>query len=308
MGSHYSSEFRSTEAGEAEAHLRARYGSLDLSATPRHFGERVRADSEFAFVEHDYGGRFTIAGELDLFSVGVPVDAADYRWEIGGQRGAGVGAPLLFQPGVPFTTHVDRVRMRAVTFEKASLARQAAALFAVDEIDVRFASARPRSGALARLWSGLVEFAVDRGDPEYGLLHASLRSTLTRMLLEGFVLASAPQERRASAVGLWFGYRRAVAFIEEHVSLPITLADITAAAGLSRRQLDHAFRTHSPEQVTALGHLRLARLDAAHGDLDAGRGTVAEIARRWGFPSEATFARRYVAHYGVDPRLARRAA
>lgn len=300
----HSSEFRATDVGEAEAHLRARYGSLVLSDAPLAFGERVRADSEFALVEHDYAGRFSIGGELDVLSVGLPVRGARYDWTIGDESGRGTGRPVLFQPGQRFTTEVDHVTMRATTFDVAALARHAGALFAVDGVRIRFASARPRSGAIGRLWASLVEFAVERDDPAYVLLHASVRGALTRLLLEAFPLVDPPTARRASALSRWLGYRRAVDFIDDHASLPITLADIAAAAGLAERELAAAFRLHAPGGVSALGLLRLARLDAARDDLrsaDPATTSLDEIARRWGFVSAGRFGGHFRAAFGVDP-------
>ncbi len=309
MGALYSSSFRATEVGDAEAHLRARYGALALSDARLRFGERVRADSEFALVEHEYGGRFTIGGELDVVSVGLPFRAEGYAWEVGGERGRGAGQPVLFQPGQAFVTHVDHAYLRATVFDRAALAREASALFGADDADVRFASARPRSGASGRLWASMVEFATERDDPGYHLLHASVRSSLTRLLLEAFPLVDPPAERRASAVSRWLGYRRAVDFIDDNASLPITLSDIATAAGLSQRQLDAAFRAHARDGLTPLGMLRRARLEAARHDLrtsDPEHAAVDEIARRWGFVSTVRFARDYRDAFRVGPYEERR--
>ena len=309
MDPSFSPEFRATDVGEAEAHLRARYGSLALSDATLEFGERVRSDDEFSLVEHDYEGRFTIGGALDVISVGLPFRADGYQWEVGDERGVGAGQPVLFQPGQTFVTNVDRAYLRATVFDPAAIAREAAALFGVDAFDVRFASAKPRSRAIGRIWASTVEFAVERDDPAYRLLHASVRSALTRLLLEAFPLVGRPAEQRAGVVGRWLGYRRAVEFIDDNASLPITIADITAAAGLTSRELTLAFRAHARDGVTPLGMLRRARLDAARADLRASDpATVAldEIARRWGFASTARFLRDYRDAFGVDPAEARR--
>lgn len=300
----FASEFRATDVGEAEAHLRARYGAVALSDAPLAFGERVRADSDFAMVEHDYGGRFTIGGELDVVSVGLPYRAESYDWEVGEERGRGSGQPVLFQPGQRFVTHVDHVVMRAVTFDRGALARTAAALFAVDPFVVRFASARPSSSAIGRLWASMVEFATERDDPAYALVHASVRSALTRLLLEAFPLTDRPAARRATAVARWFGYRRAVEFMDDNASLPITIADIAAASGLPQPELESAFRTHSRLEPTPLSYLRRVRLEAARDDLlaaDPRTVTVVEIARRWGFVSPVRFAARFREAFGLDP-------
>lgn len=309
MGPLYSSRFRATEVGDAEAHLRARYGALALTDASLAFGERVRADDEFALIEHDYEGVFTIGGELDVISVGLPYRADGYDWQVGDERGRGAGQPVLFQPGQAFATHVDHAYLRATVFDRAGLEREASALFAVDAVDVRFASARPRSRAIGRIWASMVEFAVERDDPSYALLHASVRSALTRLLLEAFPLVDRPAERRAGAVARWLGYRRAVEFIDANASLPITIADISAASGLSQLELDAAFRAHARDGITPLGMLRRARLDATRHELrasDAAVASVDEVARRWGFPAPLRFARYYRDAFGVDPYEERR--
>lgn len=309
VGALYSSRFRATEVGDAEAHLRARYGALDLSDATLAFGERVRADDEFSLVEHDYEGTFTIGGTLDVVSVGLPHRATGYEWEVGDERGRGAGQPVLFQPGQPFRTHVDHAFLRATVFDRDALTREVAALHGADILEVRFASARPRTRSIGRIWASLVEYAVERDDPAYALLHAAMRSALVRLLLEAFPLADPPSERRASAVSRWLGYRRAVDFIDVNASLPITISDITAASGLSQTQLQAAFRTHAPDQRTPLATLRRVRLDAARGELraaDPATVTLDEVARRWGFVSTVRFVRDYRDAFGVDPAEERR--
>lgn len=302
MGVPISREFRTSDTGDAETFLRARYGTLELTGDVR-FGERVRADGGFALVDHYYGGRFTIGGELEIVSVGLPSRADGYAWEVDGHRGVGTGQPVLFQPGQPIVTHVHDVLMRAATFDPALLRREAAALLGLDDVAVRFASPRPRTPALGRLWARTVELAAEQ-DLADELLLAAVRGQLTRLLLQLFPLADEPLERRASTLGRWYGYRRAVEFIDDHASLPITLADIALAAGLSRRELDAAFHRHSRNGGSALDHLARARLTAARHDLvaaDPARASVREVARRWGFSTSARFVQLYREAYGEHP-------
>jgi len=96
----------------------------------------------------------------------------------------------------------------------------------------------------------------------------------------------------------------AVAFIDAYAADPIGLTEIAAAAQLSPRALQAAFRRHL--DTTPLGHLRSVRLARAHADLLAARRgdgkTVTEIANRWGFSQLSRFARDYKARYGQSPR------
>src|SRR5262249_5093474 len=88
--------------------------------------------------------------------------------------------------------------------------------------------------------------------------------------------------------------RRAVAFIDENAHTDISIADIAAAAYVSVRAVQLAFRRHL--DVTPLEYLRRVRLDLAHRQLltaDPERDTVAAVAYRWGFPSPSRFAAYY---------------
>jgi AraC-like DNA-binding protein len=96
----------------------------------------------------------------------------------------------------------------------------------------------------------------------------------------------------------------AVAFIEARAADPIGLADIAAAARLSPRALQVAFRKHLG--TTPLGHLHAVRMSRVHADLLAARPgdgqTVSTVANRWGFSQLSRFARDYKQRYGVSPR------
>ncbi|MFH7598047.1 helix-turn-helix domain-containing protein [Streptomyces racemochromogenes] len=96
--------------------------------------------------------------------------------------------------------------------------------------------------------------------------------------------------------------RRAVAFIESNADQDIALADIAAAAGVTPRAVQYAFRRHL--DTSPLAHLRRVRLDGAHRDLlaaDPAASTVTAIATRWGFAHPGHFASHYRAAYGTSP-------
>ena len=101
--------------------------------------------------------------------------------------------------------------------------------------------------------------------------------------------------------------KRAVAFIEENAQQDITIADIAAAASVTMRAVQLAFRRHLG--TTPTRYLRQVRLDRAHRDLlaaDPGHETVTAVAYRWGFPSPGRFASYYQQVYGVRPSRALR--
>ncbi|GAB1512388.1 AraC family transcriptional regulator [Actinophytocola sp. KF-1] len=97
--------------------------------------------------------------------------------------------------------------------------------------------------------------------------------------------------------------RRALAFIEDHADQDISVAEIAAAARVTIRALQYAFRRHCDS--TPMGHLRTVRLQHAHEELLAADptagATVTGIAARWGFFHPGRFARQYRAVYGRPP-------
>ncbi|MCP2337865.1 helix-turn-helix transcriptional regulator [Actinomadura rupiterrae] len=97
--------------------------------------------------------------------------------------------------------------------------------------------------------------------------------------------------------------RRAVAYIDAHAQLDISVADIAAAVHVSIRTLQCAFRRHL--DTTPMRYLRRVRLSHAHADLLSaapGSGaTVTAIAARWGFLQPGRFAADYRAAYGRLP-------
>lgn len=97
--------------------------------------------------------------------------------------------------------------------------------------------------------------------------------------------------------------QRAVAYMEHHAREDISLADIAAAAFVSIRGVQLAFRRHL--NTTPVHHLRRIRLAGAHGDLVAagpGSGrTVGAVAAAWGFSNPGRFAIAYRHAYGCSP-------
>ena len=103
--------------------------------------------------------------------------------------------------------------------------------------------------------------------------------------------------------------RRALSFIDEHAGDPITLDEIAAAARLSPRGVQAAFRRHL--DTTPLSYLRGVRMERAHRDLQGAEPGTASAWQHWlpsgaspilvvspsitGADSARTRARRYVA-------------
>lgn len=96
---------------------------------------------------------------------------------------------------------------------------------------------------------------------------------------------------------------RAVAFIEERARDDISAADIAAAAFVTARAVQLAFRRYLG--TTPLAYLRRVRLEGAHRQLltaDPSDGTtVTTVAADWHFTNASRFSAAYRAAYGVSP-------
>jgi AraC-like DNA-binding protein len=95
---------------------------------------------------------------------------------------------------------------------------------------------------------------------------------------------------------------RAVEAIHGEPDRPYTIAALAQIADMSSHSLRYEF--HRQVGMPPMAYVRHVRLTRAHADLlaaDPDETTVADIARRWGFPRAGRFAARYRAHFGVPP-------
>ncbi|GIH69507.1 helix-turn-helix domain-containing protein [Sphaerimonospora thailandensis] len=80
-------------------------------------------------------------------------------------------------------------------------------------------------------------------------------------------------------------------------------AEVARELGISVRQLARVFAAAG---TTPARHILDRRLDRARAELDeAGNATIADVAHRWGFSSQAHFARVFRARFGQTPSEAR---
>ncbi|AHH97037.1 hypothetical protein GCM10010174_38000 [Kutzneria viridogrisea] len=185
--------------------------------------------------------------------------------------------------------------------------RVAAERFGHDQ--VRFLAMAPVSAQMQAYWRSAGDFARRQLCEPDSVLREPLVHAQMMDLLAGLALATFPNSTMTADYLPGPGgvgpatLRRAVAFIEAHADQPLTLSGIAAAARVSPRALQYAFRSH--HSTTPLGYLRRVRLDRAHQDLlaadPASGDTVPMIARRWGFGTLFRFSALYRATYGRSP-------
>jgi AraC-like DNA-binding protein len=216
---------------------------------------------------------------------------------------------LLGQPGVESRTEIADFRQGVVTLRTAAL-REAAGLGPEATEAPALTSARPVSPEHALVWRRAVDFVagslaeVPRA-AESPLVLGSAERLLAGLAFATFpgAVAAAPARRDLRDARVPAALRRAVTFIEGNAERDIGIGEIAAAARVSRRAVQQAFRRHLDTTPTA--YLRRVRLDGAHRELlaaEPGSVSVTEVAYRWGFCSPSRFAERYRAAFGVTPR------
>ena len=139
--------------------------------------------------------------------------------------------------------------------------------------------------------------------PRWPLVAAELDRLLAATALATFpnnALVDPTIEDRHDAHPL--ALRRAMAFIDANPAHDISTTSIAAAADVTVRTLQLAFRRHL--DTTPMAYLRRVRLHHAYDQLrtaSPGSTTVANVAAQWGFFNFGRFAGRYRAEFGELP-------
>jgi AraC-like DNA-binding protein len=173
---------------------------------------------------------------------------------------------------------------------------------------IRFTAVRPASAAAAQQWKRTAHFVHSLLAGPTGPADPLVIGSVAR-LLAATALVIFPNDLRdgprtaEKADTAPSSLRRAIAFIESHPDADLSVVDIAAAACVSVRAVQMAFRRHLG--TTPMAYLRRVRLDCAHRDLLAtdptGGETVTAIAARWGFAHPGRFAAAYRRTYGRPP-------
>jgi AraC-like DNA-binding protein len=177
---------------------------------------------------------------------------------------------------------------------------------------LRFHSLHPGGSGARAQWENTARYTNSvLANPEAAASPLILQSTAR--LLAATALAVFPNTLTAEpAARDWRDaspatLRRAIAFIDDQAEKDISVADIAAAANVSIRAVQLAFRRHL--DTTPLRYLRRVRLARAHAQLltgDPASESVTAVAYRWGFSSPSRFAASYRRAYGVTPSQALR--
>jgi AraC-like DNA-binding protein len=309
MGSH----FTSRDLGEIEEYIARTYASIQLAtASPErsHFLAARNPLGPVSFDRLEYGFeadyRVEPLGRIALFGV----EAGCFpQVETDGVRNShGVGDVFLAaQPDRPYRGRQANARFSITMVEPSLLSRVAAP----DRTDrpVRLTGYRPVTPAAGRQLLSTIDFLRDHvaADPVYR--DAPLIAATAPQLLAATVLATFPSNATAEPTPADrrdahpASLRRAVAFVDDNAHRDITVADIAAAAHVTIRTVQYAFKRHLG--VSPMTYLRRVRLANAHHELlatDPTSGTtVTQIAAKWGFLHPGRFASYHRAAYGCSP-------
>jgi AraC-like DNA-binding protein len=294
---------RQTFVGTRSRFARAEGGArfaVESGETPVLAGDRIRSTLDYSQTTDpfDYLLFFVVNG--GAVAMDTPAEGRTHL-----TRGGAALCPV----GVPVGFVMQDIDLSVVRLPVRRLEQTAQEIDGVAGSQLRFDAPAPISPAMHRYWRAIVNVAtgalLDRESPlAYPLVAEEMTRTIAVAALHAFPNTTmnrdyVPGPGRVAPAAL----RRAAAYIEANAHDPVVLSDIAAAAGLSVRALQYAFRRHF--DVTPLGYLRHVRLERAHRELqaaDPARGdTVAVIAARWGFAKPGHFAAAYRARFGLLP-------
>lgn len=207
-------------------------------------------------------------------------------------------------PQASFTSRTRRVRARALTLPVSLLYTVAGR---APSAPLRFVSPHPASAADRTRWTHTTGYIDTLLASPAAAASPLLIGSAARLLAAATLVVfpnswdtdpAARDRTDASTATL----RRAIAFIDEHAARDISIADVAAAAHVTIRAVQIAFRRHYG--TTPAGYLRRVRLERARQDLlaaDPARESVTAVAYRWGFASPGQFTAAYQQAYGVTP-------
>ncbi len=209
---------------------------------------------------------------------------------------------IAAQHGVPFTVEHHRTEVDVVMIEPGLLREVASGADGRTQAgqELRFTGPAPVTGHAADRWRSTVALLRDQawaagpggGSPLVDGAAARLLAATALSTFPNTFTALLPG--RVSTHSQPAALRRAVTFIDDNVGRDLTLTDVAAAASVSVRTLQLAFRRHLG--TTPSAYLRRARLEQAHLELrrrSPEETTVTAVAARWGFLNASRFAAQY---------------
>jgi AraC-like DNA-binding protein len=155
-----------------------------------------------------------------------------------------------------------------------------------------------------QLYHGIDDHGVLKQSP---LALASLCDAVIFLILENCEHRYSEELARSAPSPAPRHVKRAIDFMQQHISTPISLSDIADIANVSIRTLQQGFRQF--KNTTPMAHLLEMRMVAAHSELrdPYSTSTVSQIAAKWGFTHLGRFAAEYKKRFGHLPSQASQA-
>ena len=249
----------------------------------------------------------------DCFIIHMPLSGVT-RFSVAGESFAATEhTAAVLSPGVPMrAVWEEQCSAMLVCIERDALNRHATELLGRPlRVPLQFAPRLALDTAGGAAWRRLFTYAIAELEARGSGPVQSVRDTDAVRLALSTVLTALTNNYSAHLAepagddcpGI---VRAADAFMREHLTSPIRIADVAAAVGVAPRTLRKAFARHrgcAPMRV-----FRSMRLDGVHRELQAlGLGAnITELAMRWGFQELGRFANDYRARFGERPSDTRR--
>jgi AraC-like DNA-binding protein len=212
---------------------------------------------------------------------------------------------LVTQPDYEFRAEVDLLDAESALLSLAAINQAASTAPGRRAEPIRFTGHVPITREAAARWTMTYDFVRDNAATAATrpLLASSLTQLLAAATLTTFpntaVLEPTIEDSHDAHPPT---VRRACTFIDENAHREVTTAEIAAAADVTIRTVQLAFKRHL--ETTPLAYLRRVRLERAHQQLlDAAPDSVsiADVAATWGFASHSHFTAAYRTAYGRRP-------
>lgn len=210
------------------------------------------------------------------------------------------GTPVMYPVGRDFTFDGLPSGQHSVRFRGAFLESIAAARRGDDEPRQLVFRSAPGVDAVRLLRRGIGEAAPRLLDPS---APGTVRASWNRVIADAVAATfdATPSSAPTGAVGS-STIRFAKEWMVANARRPLTVAEVSAAAGVSARGLQAAFQRRVG--VRPMQFLREARLHGVRADLlaaDPEHVTVAEVALSWGFNHLGRFSGYYAEAFGEPP-------
>lgn len=305
-----SDDLELTEEFLSKAYTKMQIGG-DAECTHAHISRQVLGSVSVDRIEIAYDMHHDV-GPLGKICLGtVHSGGIERQYFPDGEEGSfGPGDVFLYAPhDRPYAGVIRRSRYDITMFDPLLLSRVAATIPGRRPEQVRLTGDRPVSPAAGRHLQRTVAYLRDIVCAEPALNEQPLVVSTASQCLAASVLNAFPntaltdptiEDRRDAHQAT---LRRAVAFIDDHPHVDLSVTDIAQGTHVSVRTLQYAFRRHL--DTTPMRYLRRVRLAHVHADLLAadptGGTTVTAVATRWGFFQPGRFAAVYRIAYGCHP-------